>query len=323
MKKLILFLLITKAASAGPQISIYYSLPTKPLGNKVIQDGQDVASSWMRLLLRSAQSHKNAYSTLKKVSDFYQNAFGLQSYDGKNSEIIAIVGFARIPLFPGIKELKQNAAWYDEGKAFLVGSGGSMLDNFEKEVDVMAHEYTHAVVDSSSRLELNGQSGALNESLADIFGELAEVKINGSQGPRWIIGENILTPRAKTYFQRTQNRIIVGLRDMLNPENGVEPQPKHMIEIPLKYGTGCVPTVENDHCGVHVLSGIPNRAAALSVEKLGWEKMAPLFYEVMTKKLNSKSQFKDFANETLRSCADRLSSEECSHVAAAFSEVGL
>ncbi|MEK7691975.1 MAG: M4 family metallopeptidase, partial [Bdellovibrionota bacterium] len=81
-------------------------------------------------------------------------------------------------------------------------------------------------------------------------------------------------------------------------------------------------TNQNDGCGVHSTSGVPNRAVALAVKSLGWEKMGKLTYAVMTHRLRSTSDFRDFATQMLAECKATLSGSECSEIRSAFQAVG-
>ncbi|WP_413944173.1 M4 family metallopeptidase [Bdellovibrio sp. HCB-162] len=309
-------------AMARPQIRIFYSLPWYPTGVEVIKDGQDTSRLLVRQAIKNASSHKDAYKTLVTTTDFFETQFGRRSYDGQNSEIKATVGLGKIDILPIFSAFKQNAAWASGLNRFLFGAGGSVLDNFEKHIDVVAHEYTHAIVDTSSRLKYEGEAGALNESFADVFGEMAEVYSGGST-QKWLIGENVLTENGKRQFSQKEGRTVVALRDMMNPEKGLDKQPSHVSQIPKELGPGCVPSSANDNCGVHMLSGIPNKASALMVEALGWEKMKGIFYTVMTQKLTPDAQFQDYAREMLNTCAERLSPQECNAVFESLRAVGL
>src|SRR5690606_23236196 len=101
------------------------------------------------------------------------------------------------------------------------------------------------------------------------------------------------------------------LRDMAEPNKGLEWQPAKMSEIPSQYGSGCTPSATNDNCGVHILSGIPNRAAALMIRSLGWNKTQRLFYRVMTERLRTDSDFADYRNQLLGECSTSLSAGDC------------
>jgi len=134
----------------------------------------------------------------------------------------------------------NNAYWIPDQKLMVYGKGdGYSTRNFSSALDVHAHELTHGVISSTSNLLYAYQSGALNESFADFFGALVD-DVN------WTVGESL-------FFDGS------AMRSLSNPN--LYGQPGHMSEysyLPLSYDNG----------GVHVNSGIPNRALYLLAEGL-------------------------------------------------------
>ncbi|QDK38145.1 M4 family metallopeptidase [Bdellovibrio sp. NC01] len=315
-------LLFTFKANAGDVVVYDAALsPIAGIGNnkgvKVLVNGNKVGAIWKRVFITDEARRASANITL--VRDFYKNNFGRDSFDNRGSDIEATVRVGRgfIDLFG----MRQNAAW--DGNKFLFGGGESNgLKWFTGAVDVIGHEYTHAVVQYTSKLKYQGQSGALNEHVADLFGQMIQVK-SGQGANDFLIGESVLADDLKEYASKKYGFQVQALRDMLHPEKGLDPQPGHMSQIPAELGQDCKPTAQNDNCGVHKLSGIPNRATALMVQALGWDKLAPVFYAVMTERLSENSQFSDYARETIGECQRRLTSDECLTVSNAFRAVGL
>ncbi|SQI22331.1 Extracellular minor metalloprotease precursor [Salmonella enterica subsp. arizonae] len=133
----------------------------------------------------------------------------------------------------------------------VFGDGdGEIFNRFTSSIDVVAHELTHGVTETEAGLIYFGQSGALNESLSDVFGSLVkQFHLQQTAGQAdWIIGEGLL---AKGINGK-------GLRSMAAPGTayddpllGKDPQPAHMQNF--------IKTRE-DNGGVHLNSGIPNRA---------------------------------------------------------------
>lgn len=281
-------------------------------GIKVLHDGQPTLSATIAPLLVT-KAAKAASANLMATRDYYAATFGRDSYDGQGSVIRAAVDVQRYHLVP-ILGMKENAAWMEPFKHFVFGAGGAELGGFADAIDVVAHEFTHAVVGATSKLVYEGQSGALNEHLADVFGEIVQHAQHPDSEP-FLIGETTLRgPFAE------QAR---ALRDMLSPAQGLSKQPGHLRDIPEEFGASCTPTSTNDNCGVHTLSGIPNRAAALTIQAIGWEKAAPLFYVVMTERLHDRSDFADYRAQVVAECDATLSATECAAVEAAFADVGL
>jgi Zn-dependent metalloprotease len=163
---------------------------------------------------------------------------------------------------------------------FNAKAGGSQMffgkaDGFNsaRAVDVVGHELTHSIIAATSNLLYQRESGALNESFADFFGEVAEGKLD------WRLGEDafILEPN---FF-----------RSLSNPT--LKQQPAHM--------RGYVYTAD-DNGGVHTNSGIPNRflyllANGLTAEglgqSLGVSKTAKLAFQTLNA-LTPLASFSDF-----------------------------
>ncbi|MEJ1089780.1 M4 family metallopeptidase [Microbacterium sp. Mu-80] len=190
----------------------------------------------------------------------------------------------------------DNAFW--DGSRMVFGDGdGEVFSGFTRSVTVIGHELGHGVIQSASGLVYQGQSGALNESIADVLGVLTEQHLKGqtADDASWLVGEGIFT-------EAVQGR---ALRDMLNPgtaydddELGRDPQPAHMRDY--------VDTTE-DNGGVHINSGIPNRAFALAARAVGghaWEGAGLAWYRALTSGLPSDAGFTAFAERTLTAASD-------------------
>jgi Zn-dependent metalloprotease len=216
-----------------------------------------------------------------------------------------------------------NAFW--DGEKLVFGNGnGKQFNRFSVARDIIAHEYTHGVIQHSAKLVYQGQSGALNESLADVFGILVKHFSDGTtvsesdpenDDSKWLIGVGILMPSVSGRALRSMLRPGTAYQD---PVLGVDPQPDHM--------SGYKKT-DADKGGVHINSGIPNRAFALTARAIGgkaWERPGEIWYQAMLQ-LKSDAQFVDFANATERYAGEKFgfSSKEFGAVAAAWSQVGV
>ncbi|WP_280268392.1 M4 family metallopeptidase [Nocardia wallacei] len=153
-----------------------------------------------------------------------------------------------------------NAYWTDEQGLVI---GGAVLG-----LDVVAHELTHGVTERISGLNYVNESGAINESMSDVFGEFTELAATrGKKGDRWKIGNG------------TKAGVI---RDMRSPRSAPDPQPE------TYKGPGWVPATHSDrhrapdHGGVHTNSGVGNRLAALITDAIGLGKAAALYWTVQT-----------------------------------------
>jgi Zn-dependent metalloprotease len=182
----------------------------------------------------------------------------------------------------------NNAFWDGEGHMWFGDGDGTLFSDFTKSLDVIGHELTHGVTQYTANLAYSGQSGALNESLSDVFGSLVEqyAKQQTVEQADWLIGAEVVGPQ-----------LAPALRSMKAPgtANQYDKQPKDM--------DGFVVT-NRDNGGVHTNSGIPNRAFYLTAEALGgfaWEVAGRIWYAAMNDaRLRPNSRFAAFAQATVR-----------------------
>lgn len=190
----------------------------------------------------------------------------------------------------------DNAFW--NGQQMVYGDGDEDLpadqrifNRFTIAVDVIGHELTHGVTQYEANLAYSFQPGALNESISDVFGSLVKqykLKQQASQAD-WIIGEGLLTDNVNG----------VGLRSMKAPGTayddpvlGKDPQPDNMSGYQV---------YSYDNGGVHINSGIPNKAfyeTAIGIGGYAWEKAGQIWYVALRDKLGVNSNFQDAANQT-------------------------
>lgn len=299
--------------------SVSLLLPTPQfLGVPALNEGQ--ATPEIQLLSKIAGHNLlspdaiRLHIHLMKVQEYYSTFFGRSSYDGNGSDLRASVNANRyLPIDP--LNLRHNAFWSAEGRYFAFGHGTDDISSFSDEVEVVGHEFTHAVISSTSNLEYIGFSGALNEHLADLFG-IFIAHFSNPQNPKpFLIGGSLLHGELLAKAS--------ALRDMEDPHRGLIWQPAHMNEIKDEYKSGCQPSPTNDSCGVHILSGIPNKASVGVIRALGWETAQSLFYKVMTERLHSKADFSDYRNHVVNECQKTLPELACKEVITAFQTVGL
>jgi len=280
-------------------------------GVKVLENGKKVGLG--RRINTDEAEHANA--SMVSAASYYLNVFKRDSFDGKSAPLVAAINANRHLSKVDPLGMRQNAAWMGPWKMFVFGSGGDMLGSFAESLDVVGHEFTHAVISSTSNLEYAGQSGALNEHLADVFGATIEEAFEHPKNP-FLMGEKCLRGALAAKAE--------ALRDMLYPHKSLGGQPAHMSEIPAEDGEGCIPSNDNDNCGVHGNNGVPNRAGALIIQQLGFQAAAPLFYRVMTVRLRTTSDFADYRNQMMDECATRRGARmNCDVIRKAFADVGL
>jgi Zn-dependent metalloprotease len=224
-----------------------------------------------------------AYDYLGATHDFFQTVYGRNSIDGTGMPLIGSVHYER-----GY----DNAFW--DGEQMVFGDGdGEVFNRFTIAIDVVGHELTHGVTERSANLIYQGQSGALNESVSDVFGVLIKQYALGQSASEadWIIGAGLLMPGING----------VGLRSMQapgtaydDPALGKDPQPATMADY--------VNTQEDDG-GVHYNSGIPNHAfyrAAVAIGGAAWETTGRIWYRALTGgELAAAADFASFAALTV------------------------
>lgn len=216
----------------------------------------------------------------------------------------------------------RNAAWLPGRRQMIYGQrdNGGSLRSYALALDIVAHEIFHGITDSRARLEYAGESGALNESLSDLFG----IIVSNTRGPRrrrpdlwnWEMGEDLIQTGGTP------------LRDLSQP--GRFGQPEHMDDY-----RDLPPT--QDHGGVHTNSGIHNKAGfnllmARPASGLGFvlapNEVAALFYLAVTQYLGRTSGFSDsrravtLAARSLFRTASNLE-ERIAAIDAAYDAVGI
>ncbi|MBO9700272.1 MAG: M4 family metallopeptidase [Sporocytophaga sp.] len=279
-------------------------LPEQPVGaiwtmsaentdlTSIAQITSTTASSWTPTAV-------SAHSNAKICYNYYQNTHNRNSLNGQGGNIISVINVT-----DGGKSM-ENAYW--NGKLMAYGNGGSYFKPLAGALDVAAHEMTHGVIQNSCNLKYSGQTGAINESLADIFGSLVD-------RDDWQIGEAI-----------TKNLTLFpsgALRDLSNPHNGGTTktdycwQPQHMDEFV---------NTTSDNGGVHTNSGIPNKAFYLFATQVTKEKAEKVYYLAMTKYLFASSRFIDLRISVVGAATELYgeNSNEVTQAKSAFDQVGI
>ena len=268
-------------------------------GTLVRAEGQPAAAD---------RSVNEAYDGLGSTFDFYLDAYQRNSIDDHGLPLIATVHFDRD---------YNNAFW--NGQQMVFGDGDGMIFNrFTGAVDVIGHELTHGVTGSEVNLAYLRQSGALNESVSDVFGSLVKqyvLKQTASEAD-WLIGAGLLASFPDQ-----------ALRSMKEPGKaydnnlmGKDPQPADMAHY--------VHTAA-DNGGVHTNSGIPNRAFFLVAAALGgnaWVKAGQIWYDtIRDKSLSPSASFAAFAGRTVANAGHRYgtNSAEQKAVSDAWGQVGV
>jgi Zn-dependent metalloprotease len=240
------------------------------------------------------------------VYDYYMNTFKRDAYDDQGSPMVSTVHYGSDP------EDAENAAWVGEYSQMIYGDGGQIFKPLPYGLDVVGHEFTHGVIESSAGLIYESQPGALNESYADIFGALID-------RANWTIGEQVVKspPYPLPYLRSLQDPNAEGSYDPNNPLQGVG-QPATMDQY-----ANLPRSRRSDNGGVHINSGIPSHAAYLVAQALGREKMEQIYYRAMTQYLTPEADFQAAADATGRAASDLYGADGLRAVQAAFAQVGI
>ena len=236
------------------------------------------------------------------VLAMFEQVYARASYDGAGAPVSLTVHYG---------QHYENAFW--DGSHLVFGDGdGNVFERFTKPVDVLGHEFTHAVVEHTAGLVYQGQSGALNESICDVFAACLKQRLLGQSvgDADWVIGEGLFVPGVNAR----------GLRDMAAPGTayddpvlGKDPQGGHLDDY--------VETTD-DHGGVHLNSGIPNRAFQLAAVGIGGsaaEGAGAIWFTALTNgSVAASTDFAGFAAATVQAAGARATV-----VRDAWAEVGI
>ncbi|MET3809011.1 M4 family metallopeptidase [Arthrobacter sp. UYEF3] len=238
-----------------------------------------------------------AYDGLGSTHRLYAEAFGRNSIDGNGLPLDATVHF-------GLRY--DNAFW--DGSQMVFGDGdGQVFNRFTASLSVIGHELAHGVTQFTAGLAYRNQAGALNESLSDVFGALVEqyVKQQSASEASWLIGEGLFTDQVQGTALRSMKAPGTAYDDDVL---GKDPQPDSMDSY---VHTGA------DSGGVHLNSGIPNRAFCLAATTLGgkaWETPGRIWYDTLTGgSLPAAATFSTFAKATAASAKELYGAESAEH----------
>jgi Zn-dependent metalloprotease len=250
-----------------------------------------------------------AYDGLGATFALFWEAFGRNSIDDAGLPLDATVHYDRD---------YDNAFW--DGTQMVFGDGdGQLFNRFTIALDVIGHELTHGVTEKEAGLAYYGQSGALNESISDVFGSLVKQHLLGQDADQadWLIGAGLLTPAVQGTALRSMKAPGTAYDD---PVLGKDPQPADMA--------GFVRT-NQDNGGVHINSGIPNRAFQLAATAIGgkaWERAGQIWYDaLLDPATRANTDFAGFAQITRDVAARRYGAggAEATAVADAWATVGV
>ena len=255
-------------------LTTFTLMPIIGSNERLVYDSQNSSKARLKLIRKEGDAAtddmdvNSVFDNSGLVRDYFKSILGWESIDNNGLDLILNVHY----------NTQYNNAFWD-GEQMIFGDGdGTNFKNFARALDVTAHELTHGVVQYTANLEYKGQSGALNEHFADVFGSAIKqyyLKQN-EMTANWLIGETCLMGRFTGK----------AIRSMKSPSDAtvvMMPQPDNMKKI-FKGAS--------DNYGVHINSGIPNYAFYLTAMGIGTQNAAVLWFEAL-KLLKSTSKFKD------------------------------
>ncbi len=307
--------LVNRRVRSARLLSMVIPLELKPTGteSRKVYDCEH-HMELQRKLIRSEgeppstdDTVNEAYDRLGDVRTYYKKELSRSSIDNRGMDILANVHYG---------ENFLNAFW--DGSEMVFGDGDNVFFvNFAGSIEVVGHELTHGVIENTAQLVYDSQPGALNEHFADVFGCVIEQYTRGqtAKDADWLIGDEIMGPELRGQALRSMKAPGTAYD---NPFMGRDPQPAHMRD----YYTG-----EDDNYGVHINSGIPNKAFYLVAMSIGTDKAALIWYAGL-QKLWATAQFTDAAQVLMQAARDLT---KAGHVPAgsersvqlAFKEVGV
>lgn len=292
---------VVSVGEAAPRREISTADNTERLPGTVIRREGDAATGDL--------ATDEAYDGFGATWELFHDAYGRDSIDGAGMLLPGTVHYGRS---------YDNAFW--DGERMVFGDGdGQIFGRFTASLEVIGHELTHGVTERTAGLIYSGQPGALNEHISDVFGSLVKQRHLGQDAAAadWLIGADLLLPGVDG----------VALRSMIapgtaydDPRLGKDPQPDHMDRFV---------TTADDNGGVHINSGIPNRAFVLAAQAIGgqaWVGAGQVWYDVLTgRQLAARADFARFAALTIEAARVRFGddSREHSAVADGWKQVGV
>lgn len=245
----------------------------------------------------TAPNAVSAHYNAGVVYDYFRNTFGRKSINGSSSTIRSYVN---VPDEDG--KSMENAFW--NGDAMFYGNGGSTVRSLARALDVAGHEITHGVIQNTANLEYENESGALNESFADIFAAMID-------RDDWKMGEDVVLLSAFP---------TGALRDLSNPNNGGNGLNDEGWQ-PATYAQRYTGSADNG--GVHINSGIVNRAFYLFATQVGKEMAEQVYYLALSNYLTRSSRFVDARLAIVRAAREKGGASVAQAAESAFETVGI
>ena len=287
--------------AAGLERTIFTADHTEVLPGRIVRQEGDLPTG--------DDATDEAYDGFGYSYDFFDTVYSRASIDGNDFALHATVHYG---------DAYDNAFW--DGQRLVLGDGdGQIFNRFTSSLSVIGHELTHGMTQYTTNLIYQGQSGALNESISDVFGSLIEqyAANQATDVASWLIGEGLFTDLVQGSAIRSLKAPGTAFDDDVI---GKDPQPAHMSDYMM---------TENDSGGVHLNSGIPNHAFYLVAAALGgfaWERAGRIWYDTITAGVvAADADFAAFSQATNECASDRFGADSAEHraVTQAWEAVGV
>lgn len=297
--------------------TILFPIDTLTAGSYLWQDGNGSSGNY------TIDSFKNqaldVHWGIGKTYDYYLNKFSRSSFDGNSTKITNYVN----GVFPFAGNSSNAMALQSPYNAMVYGMGDGLYTNPFVALDVTGHEFTHLVVaeNGNGGLRYRGESGALNESFADMFGVSIDFFAHDTLA-NWLIGDDVYV--GTDY-----------MRSMSNPKAKNDPNT-------YKGQYWVSTTSSSDNGGVHTNSSVPNywyylvanggtgtndHGYTYNVTGISLEKAEQIAYRTLTQYMNYNATFQDAYNGSLQAVRDLYSNDTTSveylNVREAWYAVGL
>ena len=251
----------------------------------------------------------HVFDSIGTIRTFFKEKLNIGQMFGCAANINAIIHFGTN---------YSNAFW--DSQAIFFGDGdGKTFGPFYNDIDIIAHELAHGYISSEANFNYIFQSGALNESVADVIGIMVKQYVNNESATtsNWLLGENLFINKEKAPALRSMSK--PGTAYCFSKYNK-DPQVAHMQDYKdLPY------TVDNG--GVHINSGIPNRAFYLLATELGgntWDVAGKIWIATVSDPvITAKSNFKQFATATVNNARKLFGEKVALQTQKSWEDVGL
>ncbi|HVO03375.1 MAG TPA: M4 family metallopeptidase [Candidatus Cybelea sp.] len=266
--------------TTGLQRKIYDAKNGESLpGKLILSEGEDAS--------RKDKEVQEVYDDLGTVYDFFKSNYDRDITADTGGTMVATIHY-------GTKY--DNTFWDGEELAIGDGDGTMFRAGGFASLDIIAAELSHSVITTSTGLNYEGIQGAIHSHLTDVFSSLIVQWKNRQtvDTASWVIGEHVLAPGIKG----------VGLRSLKAPGTAYDDPALGKDHQPDNIGN--VYTGTDDNGGVHLNSGIPNKAFYEAAKRIGgfaWEKTGRIWYQSMLK-ARGVNKFEDFAKITYATAGD-------------------